>query len=98
MQIEWSDDVIQRANEIIAYFEEQGFLQAADNFRFALTETVNKIVKMPSAGMPAAKTDGVRSRKIDTRRRLYYEYDEVADLLRLLDIFDSRQDPAKLKY
>ena len=98
MQIEWSDDVIQRVNEIIAYYESEGFMQAADNFRLALIETVNKIVKMPSAGMPSPFIDEVRSRHIDSNRRVFYEYDENAGILRVLDIFDLRQHPSKRKY
>jgi plasmid stabilization system protein ParE len=98
MQVKWSGDIIHRANEITGYYEEQGLLKAADNFRSALTKTINKIMKMPSTGMPARKIEGIRSYKIDKHRRLYYEYDEDANVLRLLDIFDSRQDPKKLKY
>lgn len=98
MQIEWSDDVIQRVNEIIAYYESEGFIQAADNFRLALVETVNNIVKMPSAGMPSMFFEGVRSRHVDPKRRIFYEYDENEDILRVLDIFDLRQHPSKRKY
>lgn len=98
MQIEWSDDVIQRVNEIIAYYESEGFIQAADNFRLALVETVNKIVKMPSAGMPSMFIEGVRSWHVDPKRRIFYEYDENEDILRVLDIFDLRQHPSKRKY
>jgi plasmid stabilization system protein ParE len=98
MQIEWSDEVIQRANEIIAYYESEGFIQAADNFRLALIKTVNKIAKMPSAGMPSPSIDGVRSRHIDSNRRVFYEFDETNDTLRMLDIFDLRQNPSKRKY
>lgn len=98
MQIEWSDDVIQRVNEIIAYYESEGFIQAADNFRLALVETINKIVQMPSAGMPSPSIEGVRSWKVDSMRRMFYEYDENGLILRILDIFDLRQNPAKRKY
>ena len=98
MQIEWSDDSIQRVNEIIAYYESEGFIQAADNFRLALVDTINKIVKMPSAGMPSLSVDGVRSKRIDSKRRIFYEYDENTDILRVFDIFDLRQHPSKRKY
>ncbi len=73
-------------------------MQAADNFRLALIETVNKVVKMPSAGMPSPSVEGVHSKRIDPNRRLFYEYDESAEILRILDIFDLRQHPSKRKY
>jgi Txe/YoeB family toxin of Txe-Axe toxin-antitoxin module len=53
---------------------------------------------MPSAGMPSPSIDGVRSRHIDSNRRVFYEFDETNDTLRMLDIFDLRQNPSKRKY
>ncbi|MBN8680098.1 MAG: type II toxin-antitoxin system RelE/ParE family toxin [Chitinophagales bacterium] len=98
MQIEWSDDAIQQVNEIIAYYESEGFIKAADNFQLALVKTITKIVKMPSSGMPSRSIEGVRSMQIDSKRRLFYDYVENAHLLQILDIFDLRQHPSKRKF
>ena len=97
MQVEWLQESLEKAAGICQYLEEFSY-QAADNFRDRLDKTIQNIVRMPTTGMPSKKKEGIRSMKIDKNRRIYYVFDEAAARIVLVDIFDTRQHPAKNQY
>jgi plasmid stabilization system protein ParE len=98
MIVEWSQTIKERILEIVEYLEEHFSLQAAQNFYIRLSDVVDQIEKYPTIGQPSGKKAGIRSMKIDKHKRVFYSYDENAQIIRMLDIFDSRQHPSKSEY
>lgn len=98
MIVKWSAQAEQRFIEILSFLENNLSLRAAQKFHLSLWNALMKIQKYPTTGKPSARINGVRSMKIDRYRRVFYLLDEPADTIIILDVFDNRQDPKKLKY
>jgi len=97
MKIEWSEQAVNRAAEVLTYLEENHSIRSAQKFHLKLWEAVSKAGKYPTTGSPSLKVEGIRSLKIDKYRRLFYMVISTVDIV-IIDIFDTRQNPEKLTY
>ena len=69
---------------------------AVANFKSALYETIQKLVANPLTGRPAKKFKTIRYKRFNKHCRLYYRV--VGRKMYLVNIIDTRTDPAKNRY
>ena len=81
---------------IVEYYEGEGHIQAAVNFRERMNKKITFISKYPTSGRPTSRRKDVRYILVDKHRRMYYQY--RGKTLTLLAFFDSRQDPDKTPF
>jgi len=92
----FTEDALQHFENIYQYLEENFSQGAAGNFVQNVRAAVNKIVHYPEM-YPVSKSDpAVRFYRMDKYRRIYYE--ETVSAIRVLAIFDTRQNPDKSPY
>ncbi len=81
---------------IVEYYEEEGQIQAAVNFRGKVNKKISFVSKYPTAGRPTAKRKNVKYVLVDKHKRMYYRY--TANTIKILAFFDSRQHPGKAPF
>ena len=92
----FTEEALQHFESMFQYLEENFSQSAAGNFVQNVYAAVNKIVRYPEI-YPVSKSDpAVRFYRMDKHRRIYYE--ETASEIRVLAIFDTRQNPDKSPY
>jgi plasmid stabilization system protein ParE len=70
--------------------------QAADDLLARIDEKIEWIMKHPETGRLSEVSPQIRYVLLDKHRRLYYEIGE--ELITVLTLFDTRQDPKKRPY
>jgi plasmid stabilization system protein ParE len=96
ISVNWHNDAIRDLSELIDYFESEGAIQAAFDFREKLADKIDFIAKYPGAGRPTPKRKNLRYILIDKHRRMYYRH--TSKSLTILAFFDARQHPDKAPY
>ncbi|HRI58817.1 MAG TPA: type II toxin-antitoxin system RelE/ParE family toxin [Saprospiraceae bacterium] len=92
----FTEETLQHFESTYQYLEENFSQGAAGNFVQNVHIAVNKIVRYPEMH-PISKNDpAVRFYRMDKHRRIYYE--ETTSNIRVLAIFDTRQNPDKNPY
>ena len=81
---------------IANYLEENFSETAAENFVKAVDAAVEKIATHPVSYPVTASDPAVHFFRMDQHRRIFYE--ETEREIRVLAIFDTRQDPSKSPY
>ncbi|MFN0036875.1 MAG: type II toxin-antitoxin system RelE/ParE family toxin [Saprospiraceae bacterium] len=69
---EWRPKAFQELEETAQHLATEFSLQASENFLKRIADTIEKICKHPTIGMPSRKFKTIRSYKVDKYRRLYY--------------------------
>ena len=92
----FSESARQHLDAIFDYLEEHFSQVAAGNFIENVLQSIQKIARYPEM-YPVSKMDiHVHFYRMDNNRRIFYE---ITDLeIRVLAIFDTRQDPQKSPY
>ncbi len=93
LKVSWHTDALGDFIEIVEYFEIEGNIQAAENFRDKVKAKIDFIKSYPGAGRPTMKHKNLRYILVDKHRRMYYRF--TSKSLTILAFFDSRQDPTK---
>ena len=93
--IEWSPRAKDELHETVNYLLQNWSEKTADMFLIRLDKLIDTIKRNPEAYPKTAARLGVRRCVVSKQNSLYYRVDE--EKLVILTIFDSRQDPRKLK-
>lgn len=96
INVQWHNDALHDLTEIIDYFESEGAIQAAFDFREKLVNKIDFISKFPGAGRLTSKRRNLRYILIDKHRRMYYRH--TSKTLTILAFFDARQHPDNAPY
>ncbi|MBX2959392.1 MAG: type II toxin-antitoxin system RelE/ParE family toxin [Flavobacteriales bacterium] len=96
----WSNFAEQQLDEIFEYFVENIGKPTAQKIIFTILVDVEKLEKNPFIGQ---EEDLLKNRKIkyryliSTNYKIIYSIDEEKGYVKIVDIFDSRQNPKKIK-
>jgi plasmid stabilization system protein ParE len=92
----FTEEALRHFENICQYLEDNFSQAVAANFAHNVHIALNKIVRYPEM-YPVSNLDpAVRFLRMDKHRRIYYE--ETSSEIRVLAIFDTRQNPDKNRY
>ncbi len=98
-RIIWSDFAEKQLDEIFAYYEKKASPNVAMNLVKGIIKAPDKLLKSPLIGQ---KEDLLKHRAIEYRYFVYKNYkliytvDDANALIKISDVFDTRQNPPKL--
>jgi plasmid stabilization system protein ParE len=95
-EIVWTKNAREDFHEIIKYLRKDWSHEIAENFVIEFYSKLDIISNYPFAGTVSLKEKDVRKILITKHNALYYKIEK--DTIRLLDFFDTRQDPEKDKH
>jgi len=93
-KIIWSEEAINNLRDIIDYLENNWTEREVKKFVYKLEKLIDTIKNQPFA-FPASKKMGIRRVVLTRQATIYYEI--FNDTIKIVTIFDSRQNPEKLK-
>jgi plasmid stabilization system protein ParE len=93
-KIIWSEEAINNLRDIIDHLENNWTEREVRKFALKLEKVLDTIKNQPFA-FPASKKMGIRRAVLTRQTTIYYEI--FNDTIKIVTIFDSRQNPEKLK-
>ena len=94
-KIVWLKRSIKKLENIIHYLENNWSKKVALEFLDIINYKVFVISKNPQIGMRSERKQNVR--KLLITKQIYLFYTAKNDKIKILTVFDNRQDPVKLK-
>ncbi len=88
-----STDVLKSLDAVVFYLERKWSANVAKKFLRTFYKKVDAIAINPAIGRKCLRYSSIRKAYITKHNILYYEL--IEDRIELLQIFDSRQNPAK---
>jgi len=95
-EVAWTDNINEDIDDILSYLESVASHKVAEKFLNELREKVSILTKFPESGRQSQKDETVRS--LLFRKHYWVFYTIIGQEIIMLDIFDTRQDPAKSPY
>ena len=95
-EIEWSDNAIQDFNRVVDYLQVKWSVSTADRFITNLDAQLENLSHFPLIGISSKKDESARYIVITKHNKLYYRIKDSK--IYILNIFDTRQDPAKNRF
>lgn len=95
-KIFWSEAALSDLQNIIDYLSENWTSREIQNFAKRLDKRVDLIALNPKLFAKTSKRKNVRRSVLTKHTVIYYESDEAT--VTILSLFDSRQNPKKLKF
>jgi plasmid stabilization system protein ParE len=95
-KIFWSEAALSDLQNIIDYLSENWTLKEIQNFAKRLDKRVDLIALNPKLFAKTSKRKNVRRSVLTKHTVIYYESNEAT--VTILSLFDSRQNPKKLKF
>ena len=99
-KIIWSDFAEIQLDEIYEYYEKEASIKVATKIVTGIIKESEKLIKASFIGQ---EEELLKERKIQYRYlafknyKLIYSVDEQNELVKIADVFDTRQNPPKLK-
>ena len=96
----WSDQAENELDKIFEYYSENSSLQVAKTFLREIVDEPNKLILNPEISQ---REDSLLDRENEYRYllcknyKLIYSIDQKAKLIKIADVFDTRQNPTALK-
>lgn len=100
LSIIWSDFAETQLDEIYEYYQQKAGSRVAAKLLKGIIEEPNKLIKKPFIGQ---EEELLVERTIDYRYlvfknyKLIYSVDEENGFIKIADVFDTRQNPPKMK-
>lgn len=91
----WSDRALADLENIISYLAENWTKKEIQNFARGLNKRLDLIIINPSLFPKTAKRKNVRRSVLTKHTVIYYETNR--NVINVITLFDSRQNPEKLK-
>lgn len=95
-KIEWTNDALEDAENIIYYLLQQWSYKIAKEFEEKLLARLETLTGKPHTGIISSANNEIRSIVVTRRNKLYYRIKNQAIVV--LNIFDTRQNPTKNKF
>ena len=96
LQVVWTNNALEDYRRVVDYLLTEWTLTVASDFITIVEERIDTLRSFPNVGIASAKYPHIRSIVITKHNKLYYRM--RADKIEILNIFDTRQDPAKNIY
>lgn len=93
-KIIWSEEAVNNLRYIIDYLEHNWTEREVRKFVHKLEKLIDTIKNQPFA-FPASKKMGIRRAVLTRQTAIYYEI--FNDTIKIVTLFDTRRNPAKLK-
>ena len=93
-KVVWSEEAVENLQKIIQFLEENWSEKEIRKFAMKLEKQISIIKSQPHT-FPKANNFDVRRSVLSKQTSIYYNVHQ--DTLRIVTIFDNRQDPKKLK-
>jgi len=90
----WSDEALNNLNGIIKYLENRWSKKEIKRFAQLLDKQLNRIKSNPYLFAESHKSKGLRKSVLSKQTTIYYKI--VDDQIRLISLFDNRQNPNNL--
>jgi len=100
LKIIWSDFAENQLDKIFEYYCENASLRIAKNLLQKIIAEPNKLLKSPDIGQIE---NNLQNREDDYRYlvfknyKIIYAIDNERNLIKIADVFDTRQNPIKIK-
>ncbi|MCG2420462.1 type II toxin-antitoxin system RelE/ParE family toxin [Aequorivita sp. F47161] len=100
LKIIWSEFAETQLDEIYEYYKKEAGLRVAKNLVSGIINETKKLIKSPLIGQ---KEELLKRREIEYRYlvfknyKLIYSVDNQNGFIKIADVFDTRQNPPKLK-
>jgi plasmid stabilization system protein ParE len=95
LKIRWTDEATNNLEGIIVYLESNWTSKELTKFFIKLEKQIQLLSFFPEAYPPSPKCNNTHRCVFSKNLTIYYTFDN--EHLILLSIFDTRQDPSKLK-
>ena len=95
-EIEWSDTAKRQYQQVIEHLKTEWSVKDAENFIEKVNKKLTLLSKFPGIGRRSNKRKRVRKHLLTRQNMLFYEIKK--DTIFLLAIYDTRQNPDKIKY
>ncbi len=93
LQVVWTNNALEDYRRVIDYLLTVWTLKVASDFITIPEERIDTLRTFPNVGIASVKYPLIRSIVITKHNKLYYRI--LTDRIEILNIFDTRQDPAK---
>lgn len=91
----WTDEAIDNVNAIINYLEQNWSAKEKSDFFKKLEKRLNIIKQYPEIFPKSQKSNNIHRSVLTEQITIYYSLEK--QIIKVLSLFDVRQDPAKLK-
>lgn len=95
-RIEWNKRDVDDLQSIIAYYVQQGMIQAAAGFNQKVRDKIDKLANDRTVGRKSAAGKTILFVLVGKHHKLYYR--KIGLKIRIVCFFDTRQDPRKSPY
>jgi plasmid stabilization system protein ParE len=95
-KIEWTDDALEDMRKVLEYLVNHWSYKTADEFEEITLSRLDTLADSPLIGITSSANKAVRSILLTKHNKLYYQISE--NLIIVLNIFDTRQNPSKNKF
>lgn len=85
-----------KVTDLLAYLEQSWNKKVAQDFKQILDRKMLQLIKEPDSGRNSQKIAGVQWILITKHNKLFYRI--KGDIIYMITLFDTRQDPKKNKY
>jgi len=96
--VEWSPEAVRSFDVIISYIEERFSFSATQKFSRRTMSIIALIADKPELFRKSEKSRNKHIVVVTKQTTLYYRVNHRKKLVELLLFWDTRQDPARLKY
>ncbi len=98
MKISWMPRAVMSFFKISDYLEEKHGKKKADEFVAQVKKTIKRIEKQPYMYKTAKKNKTIRKGFVNKFVSMFYKVKEKEEKIELIEFWDNRQDPTKLKH
>jgi len=91
----WTEEAIDNLNGIINYLEQNWSAKEKSAFFKKLEKRIKVIKQFPEIFPKSQKSDGVHRSVLTEQITIFYSIED--QMIKILSLFDVRQDPTKLK-
>jgi len=92
MKIIWTREASDNLNEIVSYLDQEWSEDVTNSFLIKLKKRIELISKFPES-FPLIGKEEVRASVLIEQITIFYSFDRNNDQIKLLSIFDTRQNP-----
>lgn len=96
LPVKWTDNALEDYRLVVEYLLQAWSVDIAAKFIDIVGARLETLSSFPDIGILSSKVDKVRTIVITKHNKLYYRVTDK--FIEVLNIFDTRQDPAKNKY
>jgi plasmid stabilization system protein ParE len=96
LKIRWTENALEDYKRVVIYLLETWPVEVAEKFISNLETRLDTLSIFPKIGISSIRQDSIRSITLTKHNKLYYRIND--DVIEILHIFDTRQQPSRNKY